>query len=583
MKKLSLLALAAAAALALPGHAPARADAPAIGQCGVSSAKPLWIDFGTPELADVFGRPGVTLAVSSGQFPAQMRERGAKTIYWDMHLANRVGTPSAPTDPATIVDRANRLFDFAAQQSGCEKPLIVLNELNGAHLETPWSATHAQYRDNVMTFVRTLAERGARSYLLVPRLPYTESEQAVEWWREIARLTYVMHEVYFHGRAMWQAGPVLANRRMRVAFRNALAKYTALGIPTERLGLVLGFQAASGFGGREGLDPDEAWFDVVKWNALSARQVARETGISAVVSWGWGSYRATVHDADKKPSACVYLWTRDPQLCDAPKVVGPKFNQSRSEGQLSLPAGVQCTVDGRAIRAAELATLQRVTRDRDVAYSALLGRIAEAPGVPVPAQRVLAAERAVVATRFGGSSAAYRAAVARAGATVGVARAVLGDELRRIEIERKLRARPATPAEVRAFYTGYPDLLTRAVQSKPAPWWLGGRATGLALAPLVPAALFALPAGKKAKLRAIDGTYEVRPLAEPLPLGLVPFERARPAIAAALTAFAKREALERWTIGRQEALLRQATCRGDDLPTPAAVGLSAYLTFLARV
>ena len=583
MKRLSLFVVAAAAALALPGHAAARPDAPRIGQCGVSTAKPLWIDFGTPELADVFGRPGVTLAVSSGDFPAQLRARGAKTIYWDMHLNNRVGTPTAPRDPGTIVERANRLFDFAAQQSGCEKPLIVLNELFGANLETPWTASHAQYRSNVMTLVRTMAERGARPYLLVPRIPYTESEDAAGWWREIARHAYLAHEVYFHGKTMWQIGAVSANRRMRVAFRNAIRAYTTLGISKDRLGIVLGFQAASGFGGREGLEPDEAWFEVVKWQVLAAQQVARETGIGTIVSWGWASYRQTVHDEDKKATACVYLWTRNPRLCDGPQAAGPRFDASRFEGQLRLPAGVQCTLADRSIRSAELATLQRVTRDREVAYSALLARLAEARGAPVPTTRVLAAERAVVETRFGGSRAAYLAALARAGATVAVARGVLGDELRRIEIERTLHARRPSAAEVRAFYDAYPELVTRAVQSKPAPWWLGRRTSGLALAPLAPARLFDLPTGRKVRLRAIDGTYEVRALAAPLPLGLVPLARARPGIAAALAAFAKREALERWTVARQEVLVRHATCRGDDLPTPGAVGLSAYLPFLARV
>jgi hypothetical protein len=577
MKKLLVATAAVVAAVLMP------AEARAIGQCGLPSTKPIWIDFGTPELGDVFGRRGVIMGASTGDFPAQMRARGAKTIYWDMNLNRRVGTPSAPEPAELIVERANRLFDFAAQQSGCDKPLIILNELFGANLETPWTASHAQYRSNVMTLLRTLAERGSRPYLLVPRLPYTQSDDAAAWWREASRLAYILPEVYFHAPTMWRIGAISANRRMRVAFRTAVRAYTTLGIPTERLGIVLGFQASRGFGGREGLEPDHAWFEVVKWQVLAAKQVARETGIGTIVSWGWASYRQTVHDADKKPTACVYLWTRDPGLCKGRAAAGRRFNASRTEGQLRLPAGVQCTIGRQRIRSGELATLQRITGDREVAYAALLARITEAQHARVPMQRVLAAERAVIAMRFGGSGARYRAALARAGANVAVARGVLGDELRRIEIERGLRARRPSASAVSTFYVSYPDLLTRSVRVDPAPWWLGGRKAGLAFDTLVPGRLFALPTGRKATLRGLEGAYAVTPLGPPVPLGLVPLAQARGSIASTLAAFEKREALERWSVARQERVVLQAICRGDELPLPGAVGLSAYLPFLGRV
>ena len=51
MRRLLVVVLALAAALALPGHARAA------GQCGLPTQQPLWIDFGTPGLlAKVFGR-----------------------------------------------------------------------------------------------------------------------------------------------------------------------------------------------------------------------------------------------------------------------------------------------------------------------------------------------------------------------------------------------------------------------------------------------------------------------------------------------------------------------------------------------
>ena len=40
-------------------------------------------------------------------------------------------------------------------------------------------------------------------------------------------------------------------------------------------------------------------------------------------------------------------------------------------------------------------------------------------------------------------------------------------------------------------------------------------------------------------------------------------------------------AFERWTIGEQRRRLDIATCRGDELPEPAAIDLAQYVSFLA--
>ena len=574
MRTLLVVVLALAAALALPAHARA-------GQCGLSTRQPLWIDFGTPgPLAKVFGRKGVIVAVSSGEFPAKMRATGAQTVYWDMNLNNRVGTPSAPRDADTIVARANRLFDYAAAQSGCATPLIALNELFGARTAPPWSETNAQYRANVLTFVRTLAGRGARAFLLIPSAPYTGGE-AGDWWREAARYADLVPETYFHAPSLWKAGPILANRRLRTVMRRAIANYAELGIPRSKLGLVLGFQASSGAGGREGLEPAQAWYEVVKWQTLAAREVARETGIATVWSWGWASYRPSPHDIDKAVAACVYLWTRNPRLCNGPRAAGAGFDASLTEGQLVLPPGRACTFGTRGIDVRSVAAHERLTGDREIAFSALLARVAEASYAPVSTKDVLAAERAVIALRFGGSRGAYRAALARARATVGIARGVIADELRRLRVERGLRGRRPTAAEVSSFYAAYPELRVRRVEAKPAPWWLGNRPRGLALEELAPDRVFGVPLGRKAMLRALDATYAVRALGETQPLGSVPLAQARPAIAAALSVFARRAAFESWTVVRQTSALRSAICRRDNLPAPSAIRLTSYLPFLS--
>src|SRR5436189_5070272 len=97
-----------------------------------------------------------------------MRSLGAATVYFDLNLKKRVGTPTSPADPSTMSDRAKRLYDFAAQQSGCSTPVVVLNELAGPGLVTPWSDTNAQYRANVLSFLQSLAQLGAHPVLLIP-------------------------------------------------------------------------------------------------------------------------------------------------------------------------------------------------------------------------------------------------------------------------------------------------------------------------------------------------------------------------------------------------------------------------------
>src|SRR5205807_5645403 len=180
-------------------------------------------------------------------------------------------------------------------------------------------------------------------------------------------------------------------------------------------------------GGREGLQPSQAWFRVVKWQALAAKQIASETHISSVWSWGW-AYWALVpgsQDPDKAKAACVYLWTRDPHLCNGPKAAGPGFERSRTEGQLFLPKGVRCMVAGRRLEWGGLGRIGAFTGAPEVAFTALLARVAAALVAPATTQRTTQAERAVVGERFGGDRGAYEAALAQAHANPDVARGVI--------------------------------------------------------------------------------------------------------------------------------------------------------------
>ena len=306
---LCVVALVAAVA-ALPGRA-AAADA---GCPAASAAGPLWADYAdhfVPFARDVFGRPGITAAVSRRQTALELRARGARVVYWDMYLNKRVGTPSAPADPASIPDRAVRLLAHARQVTGCATPVIALNELFGAHLASPWSATNTVYRANVLAFVRALAARGAQPHLLISRSPATGGA-ARTWWRDIGAVAAVVRELYVPAPRLHAAGLAAAERMFRASIRRAVDELVATGIPASRVGLALGFQ--SGASGRAGLEPRAAWYDIVRLETRAVAELAGELGIGSAWSWGWGRWDP---DPNQRTTACVYLAARNSSLCNA--------------------------------------------------------------------------------------------------------------------------------------------------------------------------------------------------------------------------------------------------------------------------
>ena len=569
--------------LALPAFASAatspRAPAPYAGQCGIPATQPVWFEFGQTYLEPVFGQPGVVVGTSTGDWPAHMRSLGAGTVYFDLNLKNRVGTPTKPTETSTMPDRAKRLYDFSSQQTGCTSPVVVFNELAGPGLVTPWSDTNAQYRANVLSLLQNIAQLGARPVLLIPAAAYTGGD-ALAWWQQVSAVAEIVREIYVPATATWKQGPVLGSRTLRERYRDAVTNLTSIGIPANKVGIMISFATTTGFGGRNGLEPVGAWYQVIKWQALAARQVAAETGIASIWSWGWGRWSAGELDPDKGHAACVWLWSRSPALCDAPKQLGSQFDTSTSEGQLSLLQGAtQCLVGNRRLTNGAIGELQKLTGDRETAYSAAYERIVESTYTPVPTSAVLAAERAVIAQRFEGSRAAYLAALREAHATVPVARGILGDQLRRARVQSTLTTATPSEADVETFYTAYPDLQVRLVQAKPKPLWLPA-ARGLALSEVAPDRIFELKRNRSSTLLTSEGSFTVKALNENQPLGAMPLAKARPTIAAALREFARGTAFEQWTVSKQRYVLNTALCKGDDLPQPSAVDLTEFVPFL---
>jgi hypothetical protein len=576
--------LLAAVSACLLAAGRAASDPVFAGQCGITPRQTVWAEYGWPSLLPILARPGTLLAVTTHSpvtgYPQAVRRRGAATYSFDLKMKKRVGTPGAPANPSTLEAVAADEYGRAVARTGCATPLMVENELFGAATATPWTASTAQYRANVLAFLQDLAAKGAHPVLLINKSPYAGSSEAIAWWRSVAQVADIVREVYLPATNIWPLGSILGNRFLRQSYRNAATAITSIGIPANRVGLMLSFLSHRGVGGRNGLEPASAWYQVVKWEALSVKEVAKELDLGSVFSWGWQEWNPKEVDPDKPKAACVWLWARTRKLCNAPRKLGKRFDRSLSDGQIELGKGTVCRAVGiGSVGARSVGSLQTLTGDRNAAVSALFERIVEVSERPVSRRALLAAERQVIGEAFHGSRSAYLAAIKAAHATLGLARSVLADEIRRARLEQPRYAPKPTADEVATFYASYPDLLVRRVRVSPAPPWLSAR-TGFALAESAPARLFSLRTGRKSRLSTLLGTYAVRPLGPAQPLGALPLSAVRRAIVTALRGFERAQSFERWTIAQQNRALSRTICLRDQLPQPSAIDLTQYLPFL---
>ena len=328
-----------------------------------------------------------------------------------MHLSKRVGTPCDPVDPALIEKRADALFDYAVSVSGCETPLIALNELWGASLPTPLTPTAERYRANVLRFVSRLASRGGRPALLVSSEPFTGGDAAT-WWRSIGAVSDLVLENYANANLIWRDGPVDGSRRLRVRYRRSAAKLLAIGIPASRIGIMIGFQTGPGTGGREGLKPRSRWFDVdeVAGTCRSSGRARVQARACLVVGLGATGRAIERSRQDVRARACgCGLATR--AFVTLRPILGHELDPDLKTGQLSLPAGTRCIYGSTPLTASSVASLAKVTKDRELALTALVVRADRAGALPrlaVGRARARAADRsrAVRWKRLGVSSGA---------------------------------------------------------------------------------------------------------------------------------------------------------------------------------
>jgi hypothetical protein len=567
--------------LALTGGSTAGAKGLAA-DCVLPSKGPVWVDFadGSVPFWRLFAKPGVVAAAANLIYPPKLRAAGARTVYFDLYLNRRVGTPSKPATPSTIVATAEKFYAYASQSMDCSNPVIAENELFGAWTPTPWSPTTAQYRANVLLFLQTLRAKGAQPWLLVNSPPAT-ADAAGDWWRSVTEVASIVREIYFPAPLLYKQGPVLASRTLRQAFRNGILDFTQMGVPVSKLGIYLGFQTTKGTGGREGLAA-KPWYRTVKWQVLAARYVAREMRFNSIWSWGWAEWttRPGEHDPQKRIAACVYLWTRNPHLCNAPATAGKGFVRSLAEGQPTLRAGLRCSFPGAAVSWGVINPVLRLTGDPELAFSAAFARAIEQRSAHVTYGEILAAERSVISSRFGGSRDAYRTAIAQAHTNLSVARSVIADQLRRAWIASRLRASSPSARQIADYQASYGELQARLVQTSAGAAWLGGRRVGYAIESTAPGALMGLPTRRWSTVWSPLGAVHVRPLAPPEPLGGIPLPSARPSIRAALMGQQRQARFPDWLNAEERAAFPEGTCWRDQFPELGETDLTGYLPFL---
>ena len=542
---------------------------------------PTWFEFSDGSVQfrqEVFARPGLNLATTGVAVGQALRAGQAATGFWKMGLQDLVGTPAAPASSASVPAAAESLLAEAQASSACAQPVIALNELMDADAPQPWSAATRRYRENVALLLSTLAGR-ASTYLLVPGSPADSGIFAIhgseEWWTRVSQAAVIVPEVYFDARAVSREGSdLLASRLLRQRFRRALAVFTGAGIPPARLGLMLGFQSGRNQGGREGLSPSPRWFETVKLQALAARDVALDSGVGSVWSWGWGTFATPGSaDADKSTAACVYLWSRDPGLCiDAPDRAGSAFDADLTSGTLALPPGAACAWDDAVLPAAGVDPLSAAAGSRAGAARILLTRRLEDGFATVGLTIKLRLERGIVAARYHGSRAAYRAALARSGLTPGLARDLLADELRQVALGEALVPEGAGAGAIARWRRARGAEPTRRVRSSRPVWWLGGAARGVALSSSAPAAVFAAATGRRVTIADASGPVTVTVVDGRRPLRARVASRVRPAIEALLARAARDAAAAAWVRTNLASLVSSMRCARDELPDP---GLSA--------
>ena len=269
------------------------------------------------------------------------------------------------------------------------------------------------------------------------------------------------------------------SRAMRSGMRGLVRRFTEIGIPASRVALELQFHSAPGQGGREGLQPRSKWLEIVKLEALAARQVTKELGTHSIWSWGWATFSTAGIDRDKGEAVCVYLWVRDPKPLQRPGSGEARRSTPRSRPASSRfpPARSARCRRASSGRRRSLRSCARSATATSPGASSSSGSCSQSK-VELEPGDVLAAEARLVEERYGGSLVGYRTALARARLGRTAARALLADEIRREAIRSRFRPSPPSAGAVAAFHATYARCRPGTSRRHARSAWLGGRHRG---------------------------------------------------------------------------------------------------------
>ena len=287
--------------------------------------------------------------------------------------------------------------------------MIAENELFGAQTPTPWSATNAQYRANVLALLQELddARRDAGDHDREPAVHRRRRGRLVARGREGGDPDPpgLLHLARPEGPL--QARPRRA-RAARCGRACAASSRTSpqIGIPAGRVALELQFQSAPGQGGRQGLQPT---CGVAR--DREARGARREAGRRGdedrgrlVVGLAELLRRRQRPGQAARPRASTSgRATRS--SATARRSPAPGSTRRSPRARSSLPAGVRCTLgaqhdpEGRRRPHRGADGRPRLCRDARCCSARCC-----APRSRSTRLTVLSAERAIVRDRFGGSA-----------------------------------------------------------------------------------------------------------------------------------------------------------------------------------
>jgi uncharacterized protein (DUF1778 family) len=191
---------------------------------------------------------------------------------------------------------------------------------------------------------------------------------------------------------------------------------------------------------------------------------------------------------------------------------------------------------------------------------------------------LLSAERAVIVSGFGGSRTEYWAALKAAHVTLADARAIIAARLEKDDVMAALKAPAPSQATVDDFLATYANEQARLVTTTAKAPWLNDGSRGWAIETLAPDEVFTLTGA--GKIDTADGTFDVTPSGDSVPLGLLPRSQAVAAARQALSLFDREAEYRQWLRTQETTLLATASCLNDQVPAAEETDLSAFVPFL---